>query len=487
MRKISTNWQIRIGTLSAHVIISLQGFLLIPIIIKNAGADSYGLYVLVSAFVSLFLGVSPLGTNVFVRRNLVKLHDRESRGKLLSQVMFLQISIASIIYIILLLSSILNFVNPLETSLLTITFFILMPYILFNSLADGLRYSDNVTSYNFLTVSFPVFLTLLAFIYVIFVPNPETMGFLVCMITALFLTILTCWRFVSPIVKPVFVTYRWEEFKQHVAYGWPLMVAFISEFLLGTADRYIIGGKLGLEAVGIYSAAFSVGALVFVIPKVLNVITLPRALVMHQSGDDLGGEDANARCIVMLILGFFPFLIGCNFFSKDILSILANPETADAGYYVVSVIGAAFFFQGVTLICTQFYFVDDKIKSTLHIYLFVAFINISLNFLILEHTTSLAGPASASLISSIICAGLAIRLLSPRQYRLILKYVVVAIPQVLFPCAVLAAAAMGLNLILSKADDIQPLIVFSKIGICAIAYLGALFLNPKTRLFLRDL
>ena len=105
----------------------------------------------------------------------------------------------------------------------------------------------------------------------------------------------------------------------------------------------------------------------------------------------------------MLILGFFPFLIGCNFFSKDILSILANPETADAGYYVVSVIGAAFFFQGVTLICTQFYFVDDKIKSTLHIYLFVAFINISLNFLILEHTTSLAGPASASLISSIIC------------------------------------------------------------------------------------
>jgi Na+-transporting methylmalonyl-CoA/oxaloacetate decarboxylase beta subunit len=70
---------------------------------------------------------------------------------------------------------------------------------------------------------------------------------------------------------------------------------------------------------------------------------------------------------------------------------------------------------------------------------------------------------------------------------LILQYVVVAIPQALFPCAVLAAAAMGLNLILSKADDIQPLIVFSKIGICAIAYLGALFLNPKTRLFIRDL
>ena len=111
MRKISTNWQIRIGTLSAHVIISLQGFLLIPIIIKNAGTDSYGLYVLVSAFVSLFLGVSPLGTNVFVRRNLVKLHDRVSRGKLLSKVMFLQISIASIIYIILLLSSILNFIK----------------------------------------------------------------------------------------------------------------------------------------------------------------------------------------------------------------------------------------------------------------------------------------------------------------------------------------------------------------------------------------
>lgn len=488
MKNLENNWGDRLGSLVSHMIISLQGFILIPIIIKNSGEADFGLFTLVSGFVSLFLGISPIGTNIHLRRNLVKEQTQKERSLAVFNIIFLQLSIVSICFVsLLLLIAIFEWKPFLHITLVLVVFAILIPYVIFNNFSDVLRYTGNISLYNRVTASFPIFLSIFSLIYVLLMPAPNVVGFLICQVSALILCLLVWYAKISKLLTPVLTFYRSADFKKHALYGLPLTAAFVSEFLFGVADRYLIGGKLGLGAVGMYAAAFSVGGIIFVVPKVLNVIALPRALKKNEIGDSIGSEEITAQCLLLMVLAFVPFMIGSFLYGWEVLAFLSNQATATAAHHVVTIIAFSFFFQGLILICSQFYFVDNKIMSTLQIYLIGASTNIFLNIIVLNLFSGLVWPALASLLSAALCAVLALRRLSKRQLALLYHYAKFGIVRGVLPSMALFGCAMFFELLsVYGLFDKNKWFIFN-IFICGAVYVACLLASQETRRILRGL
>lgn len=68
--------------LIGQMLVYAQGIILMPIIIKSAGATVYGGYILITMIVSFLFGISSLGVGFKCRRYLPSAMDIESRRKL---------------------------------------------------------------------------------------------------------------------------------------------------------------------------------------------------------------------------------------------------------------------------------------------------------------------------------------------------------------------------------------------------------------------
>lgn len=165
-------------------------------------------------------------------------------------------------------------------------------------------------------------------------------------------------------------------------YGFPIMVSFLTFWVLSLSDRYILGLFRGSQEVGIYSASYAVteGSLSLLL-GVFIVAAGPIAMQIWEKQGVPASQEFLTKLTRYILLICLPAAVGLSLLAKPIIYVFVAPEYYE-GYRIIPLVASALFFNGVGY---SFGLIFGYIKKT---YLFMilavaaALLNVGLNFLL---------------------------------------------------------------------------------------------------------
>ena len=167
-----------------------------------------------------------------------------------------------------------------------------------------------------------------------------------------------------------------EYWKFALLFNVPLLPHYLSEVILNSSDRIMIGNMLGATDAGIYSIAYTTGMLMTILTTSLNSTVAPwlyRKLEEHS-------YDRIRKVSIALLGGIAVIILGVNALAPDIVAILA-PATYSEAMGLVPIISASVFFIFLYSYCANIEFYFEKTKLAAVASVVAALLNIGLNLI----------------------------------------------------------------------------------------------------------
>lgn len=169
-----------------------------------------------------------------------------------------------------------------------------------------------------------------------------------------------------------------EYWKFALVFNLPLIPHYLSQNVLGQADRIMIGNMVGNSKAAIYSVAYTVASIMTLMINAINSSFIPS---MYQNLDEKKYDKINRGsfplCILIAIAVCGVMLIG-----PEVIGILASKEYAEAIYCIPPVAASIFFTYLYTLfINVEFYF--EKTKYSMIVSVLGAILNVLLNYILI--------------------------------------------------------------------------------------------------------
>lgn len=170
--------------------------------------------------------------------------------------------------------------------------------------------------------------------------------------------------------------------RDFVTYGFPLVPAAISSWLLVLADRYVIGFVQTSAEVGLYSVAYGLGE------KIMQLVILPLTITMgpvmiqtfEQQGQKLA-EQVQTQFTRYFSMVTFPLLFGMAAVARHFMGVFTGPEYRSA-YPILAIVSAAAMFYGLVQIAGTGVALHKKTTITMTNTLAAAAFNIVANLLL---------------------------------------------------------------------------------------------------------
>jgi O-antigen/teichoic acid export membrane protein len=390
--------------LAGNGILYVKSLLLIPMVIKSSGINTYGTYILISSLLSTLYGVSSLGAGYKMRRFLPAQKDIESRRNIFFPQFYFQLLSLTSFSVIFLLSDpflrIFIFKNQVEYNSILIPIF-LYSYFLYAQSSDYFRYTSRILYMNILNTSYP-YLHLILLIIGISIGYTSVNSILLTEIFSL--SIIGSFGLIC-IAKEtglVIKLYKFKDLCADIKIGFPLTLNFFVEMFLSLGSRYIIAYFLNVRDVGIYNLALTVGSLSTFIPKSVGTI-LPQLMVksfdrgMKRTSDLL--VESSAKVVLLISI---PYVGGCYVISKLLLTLLSNDLIAEESYTLTTIISIGAVFTVLSMICSNILFVQMRTNRILKISVIVSIINLLLFVVMLTFYRTLWSVAVATVFCQII-------------------------------------------------------------------------------------
>jgi len=458
-------------TLVTHALISLKGFIVMPLIIKFVGINIYGGAILIQSMTGLIFGISSFGIGIKMKRYLPSVKGREEKINVFYKQFYFRLIIMLIIFIpwYFFFDTINSaiFKNEIQYSFWIIPAF-LITYFLYSQGSDYFRYTSRISKMSKMFLTFPV-------IYI------AALIFLATRNSITINSIITAQSGSALLVAiPAFIIIRkelgikWVIFYRNIIseikIGFPLVLTFIMDFILAGIDRYIIAVFLSVSAVGNYDVGYKLGSLMILFPKAMGTV-LPQ--LMSKAVD--ANKENQAPIMVNFSIKFFlllviPFIFGSIILGKPIMSLLANEGVASRAVLVLPIVALGTLFFGLYMILSDVLFVHLKTKQILKINLIAAIINIIANLILFYFFRSIIVAAITTFFSYLI-AFLYIRRIVDRlwkidyQIKIIFKSVIASLVMIIM-----------LSLITMKHDPMNSVLIFAgEVFLGTIVYCMMLF------------
>lgn len=395
---IKTNVVVTAG----HILIYLQGILLMPIIIKTVGVSVYGGYTLLVSMVGIVYSVSSLGVGFKCLRFLPSAATREARQELFFPQMTFQLaSLALLSLLLLLLSPVLKglfFKDDIAFSMYLVVAY-LMTYQFFYQSNNYFRNTHRV-SYSITQSVLSCYINILLVSVTALFYHKLDVNMLFA--TLVFATLLVTGPLVALMIKEIGFKLKFSPLRDLLAdikHGFPLVVSYLVDIVLNTGDRYIIALFLSVKYVGYYNPGYTLGTLIILFPKSFGMV-LPQLLAKYVDR----GELAAARSVVNATLKFYlllaiPFLVGGAVLSRPLLTLLANEDVANHAYLITPVVALGTLFYGLNVILTNVLFVNMKTRAMLNLNLVGSLVNLALNLLLFCFFKNIMVAAVTTLVS----------------------------------------------------------------------------------------
>lgn len=171
----------------------------------------------------------------------------------------------------------------------------------------------------------------------------------------------------------------WEYAKFALSFNLPLLLHYISQYILDQFDRIMIQKLVGIAAAGIYSVAYNAGALMKIVTQSINNALVPW-IYEKLENKEIKQLD-NIMFLVYIVVAICA--VGFSLFAPEIVMILADERYHEAIYTIPPVaIGMVFLFIYTTFANIEIYF--NQNKFAMFISMIGAFLNIGLNYICIQ-------------------------------------------------------------------------------------------------------
>lgn len=201
-------------------------------------------------------------------------------------------------------------------------------------------------------------------------------------------------------------------------FGIPLIIAYAGYWIIQSSDRYLIKYFMDISQVGLYSVSYSLAFILIFFWAILRNVLLPDLSALFDEGKIREFEIRFSRVFKYGVALSVPGVIGLSLLAKPIIRTLSSPEFLPATNILV-VVSIGVFFYGVFLLFNTLLKVLKKVKLLNSIWIFMAVLNIGLNFWWIPKFGIIGAAYSTSL--SFLSGALLIILYSRTYFKIIFK------------------------------------------------------------------
>ncbi|MBI0583764.1 MAG: flippase [Methanomassiliicoccus sp.] len=447
-----------------QVMVNLGNFLLLPIITKTLGSNDYGLWIQVLVTISLLSSVAILGQNTTLLRFLKAGDDKKRLSVEYFTVLYI-VSLAGVVLAVAMLA----FSVPLaelifsdkEHSLLLVAAAMIVPFTAFTGITSAyFRGTGQIKTYAAINIFHAFGEAALILLFVI-----GGMGILGAVVGALIAS------FVSFIIGFIIVVRQVGVSRpdravvgRNMKFGFPLAPNNIIQWVITSSDRYLIAVILGLSLAGIYSAAYGIGAVIFLFVAPIQMILYPTLARFYDEGRVDMVKEYTRRSFRYYMIITMPAVVGISALSAPILVAMTTPEFAP-GALVIPLVAVAGLFSGM------FRFVENVphlVRKT-HLNLITFGVPAAADVILVITLTPFMGIVGAALATTISYAlMLAIGVVISRQF---MKFTID------LPSAIKSvAASLLMAVIILLLDPVGLLSIVATIVVAILAYFLVLYI-----------
>lgn len=223
--------------------------------------------------------------------------------------------------------------------------------------------------------------------------------------------------------------------KKILSYGIPFVPASVAYWIFSSADRIMLEHMIGLESVGIYTVAVSLSAVMSLISGAIGQAWSPHAIKAYEEDP----EKAKVIYIRFLnvLIAVALFIVTCaSLLGKELIELFFSPQYINVFYPMLFLlIGIGF--QITTQVTAMGISLAKKTIYFVYITLFVAIINIGLNYLLIPDFQAIG--ASIATATAYILLTFIYAVVSQKLFRL--QYATKSITAGLFVLIVIILAS----------------------------------------------
>ncbi len=191
--------------------------------------------------------------------------------------------------------------------------------------------------------------------------------------------------------------------KNYLKFGIPLIPSYLSNWIVNSSDRYLITLMLGINFVGFYNPAYSLGMILILF---VSPISFLFPVILSKYFDFQ--ETDSVRTVIRYSIKYFlvlsiPLIFFLSINSRYILKILTTDLIAENSYMVVPFIAISALFYGIYTIMSNVIIIHNKTIFIAKIWLIAGFLNIILNIFLIQYLNIL-GAALSTLICFLFIA-----------------------------------------------------------------------------------
>ncbi len=384
--------------LFANIITVLLGFLQLPILTKGLGANLYGTWSLINAAISFIIPLAVLGFGDAILRFLAAEKDTGRIREDFLSALFSTVLVSGIAFALLMffLSDYLavHIFNGIESSYYIKLASILVPL----GCISGLDSAYLITFRKIgLLATFTVAQSVVnvGMIYLSLRFGYRLNGVIMATIVVSLLFHLTL---LFIILKQIGFRFpRFSHLKSFLSYGLPLTPASAIFWVINSSDRYLISYFIGVSAVGIYSAAHTIGWYASFLVTPITVLLFPTIAKSYDENNLSEARNFLKYSFKYFMMVAIPSAFGLSILAKPILQVLTTPEFA-VGNLVVLFVSFKAVLMGFYEISRYIIQLVKKTRLILMLLTISAVLSIVLNILLIP-LMGILGAAVASLIT----------------------------------------------------------------------------------------
>lgn len=385
-----------------HALNFLKPLVLTPLILKTAGAGTFGTYILVLSLAGFVVALSSLGVDFNYRRYLPAATERATKQAIFYPQLVFHLSCLG-----LLGGAAFLFEAPVRKLLfngelgfsLWLWVLYLFAYSLFNQTTTFFRYSDRMKFYMAASCIYPYLTVMFVLCWHAFFGAISVNSLIATEIGALGVVIaLSGFKILREIGVAV-PRGIWPACIASIRLGLPLLMVSLTDMLLVSSVRYLIAFFLSVSALGSYMAAFQLGTVILFLPRSAGVALPPLLSRAVDSGNDREAKMMLSYTVKGFFLVAIPFIVICLGMGKRLLALFATPAIAEASWRVIPIAAAGALVYGLILIFSNLLVVQLKTRVLFGATLYASALNIVLNLLGLYFFRSLIWAAVTMLLS----------------------------------------------------------------------------------------
>lgn len=395
----------RIGLVGfSQTFVSLKGLILLPIFTKVLGASDYGIWAFILVTIAVLEPFIILGLNSAILRFLSSKTKEEIVQGLIT-IMILVIIVGTIASCFLYFIADFLASVVLKDSSAANVIQIASPYIVLTALNSIILGSFRVFGMIKKYAAIVIFKTSLEIVLITYfvLSGFGVVGAILASIIVAIISLITMLLVIflhAGIARPNFSL-----LKPYLLFGLPLIPISLAQFVIEISDRYVVGFFLGVEKVGIYSAAYNIGVIPVAFSTYLVYVLGPTVYDLYDKGMIDKVKMYLSYSWKYLLMLSIPSAFGLSILAKPILTTMTTSNFVSDGIYVIPLVTFSMVFWAIEQIFGVSILLFKRRKIFVIAFIVASAVNLLLNIALVPYWGIIAAAAN-TLIAYIILTGI---------------------------------------------------------------------------------